>query len=138
MAEAPTPITIEAERCTYTLDASHAPRYVLVSGFGAFDAESFADVRAALVGLMDRVVGPGRAFCPVIFDMSCGRPAAKVTMPDLRRADSPLMRRYDRVILIYQGEEGTFFDFYVSLFEALAPRAERAASLDAALALLET
>jgi hypothetical protein len=127
------PVILENTRSTFNIDTSHAPGYVLVSGFGLFNVEMFYQTRDELAQVMDQVVGPGRRFCPIIFDMSCGRPDRRVNLPDLRRAEKALIRRYDRVLLIYQDENNMLMEFFVSLFKALVPGTQQVASMDEAL-----
>lgn len=123
---------------SFAIDASHAPEYVLVTTYGALDKDHFQRISGAIGAVMDEKIGPGRAFCPIIFDMTCSRLAAQLSLPEFREAGRPFMRRYRTVIFVCSEVTQTdLFEFMMAVFAALVKGTRHATSVDAALALLD-
>jgi len=121
----------------FTIDTSRAPDVVVVSTFGALDQKRFQGMLNSLSMAMDQIVGAGRAFCPIVFDMSCSRLAADMNLPAFRDAEKPLLRRYRDVALVASNVTQTdLFNFLITVFTALAPGTRRADSLEQAVQMV--
>jgi hypothetical protein len=94
----------ESEGWQLRLDERQALAYVLCTLSGAGDNDLIAAYYREIGLLMDRLVGPGRTFCPVVFDMRDLDPGT-ITLNAIWGPGSEVGRRVRQLVIVSDSEK---------------------------------
>jgi|GEM_PF-7098184 len=122
---------------SYRMEYIDSPPHVLVTLAGIAENSAVEWYYRDIVDIMDRLVGVGKPFLPIIFDMSKIE-IGRVSLPVIWKSPGQVPRRVKQIIVVYSSERKGILESFVTTLAGLFPGMSVADSLDEAHARLIT